>query len=66
MNELLDGHVKPNPLASLAGRLTDPQDRETYAELISYVGALPPSDEFPALPNYWAFSRSSANVCLTR
>ena len=30
---------------SLAGRLTDPQDRETYAALISYVNSLPPGDE---------------------
>jgi hypothetical protein len=35
----------PNALAGLAGRLTDPQDRETYAALISYVNSLPPGDE---------------------
>jgi hypothetical protein len=35
----------PNGLARLAGRLTDPQDRETYAALISYVNSLPPGDE---------------------
>jgi hypothetical protein len=32
-------------LATLAGRLTDPQDRETYAALILYVNSLPPGDE---------------------
>jgi hypothetical protein len=35
----------PNELGVLAGRLTDPQDRETYAALISYVNSLPPADE---------------------
>ena len=35
----------PNGLAGLAARLTDPQDRETYAALISYVNSLPPGDE---------------------
>lgn len=33
----------------LAGRLTDRQDRETYAALISYVNSLPPGDEFVRL-----------------
>lgn len=32
-------------ITSLAERLTEPQDRETYAALISHVNALPPSDE---------------------
>ena len=35
--------------ASLVGRLTDLQDREKYAALISYVRALPPGDEFRQL-----------------
>ncbi len=35
----------PNGLAALFGRLTDPQDRETYAALISFVDSLPPGDE---------------------
>jgi hypothetical protein len=39
----------PNALAGLAGRLTDPQDRETYAALISYVNSLPPGDELSRL-----------------
>jgi hypothetical protein len=53
MTPLLNGHgeTKPlalaqDPLASLAGRLTDLQDREKYAALRSYVHALPPTDEF--------------------
>lgn len=32
-------------LAGLAARLTTPDDRETYAALISYFEALPPGDE---------------------
>jgi hypothetical protein len=36
-------------LASMASRLTDPGDRETYSNLISYVQRLPPSDEFRQL-----------------
>jgi NTP pyrophosphatase (non-canonical NTP hydrolase) len=32
-------------LAGLAGRLTDPQDREAYARLLSYFDSLPPDDE---------------------
>ena len=32
-------------LADLAAKLTDPRDRETYAELIAYVRSLPPEDE---------------------
>ena len=38
-----------NGVAGLAARLTDPQDRETYAKVISYVHALPPGDEFKQL-----------------
>ena len=30
----------PDALASLAGRLTEPQDRETYAALVSYFDSL--------------------------
>ena len=33
------------PVIDLAGRLIDPQDRETYAALVSYVNSLPPGDE---------------------
>lgn len=33
------------PLINIAGRLIDPQDRETYAALVSYVNSLPPDDE---------------------
>jgi hypothetical protein len=33
------------PLASLVARLTDPHDRETYANLVSYFDSLPPDDE---------------------
>jgi hypothetical protein len=40
------GETTPDPLASLAGRLADLQDREKYAALLSYVRALPPTDEF--------------------
>jgi hypothetical protein len=37
--------TKQDAFSSLAGRLTEPQDRETYAPLISYVNSLPPGDE---------------------
>ena len=36
-------------IAGLAGRLTETQDRERYAALISYLNSLPPSDEFRKL-----------------
>ena len=51
MTPLLNGRggAQPDPLASLAGRLTDLQDREKYAALISYVRTLPPTDEFRQL-----------------
>lgn len=51
MNQLLNGHstTQSDPLASLAGRLIDPHDRERYASVISYVRALPPSDDFRQL-----------------
>lgn len=39
----------PNIIAGLAARLTDSQDRETYAALVSYVNELPPGDEFRQL-----------------
>ena len=39
----------PNVIAGLAARLTDSQDRETYAALVSYVNELPPGDEFRQL-----------------
>jgi hypothetical protein len=47
VTQLLNGtaHVTRDPLVSLVSRLTDPQDRETYAALISYFDSLPPGDE---------------------
>jgi hypothetical protein len=46
VTQLLNDHgpVEQN-LLSLAGHLTDPQDRERYAALISYFHSLPPGDE---------------------
>jgi len=35
----------PSPLAELVARLTDPHDRESYADLVSYFDSLPPDDE---------------------
>jgi hypothetical protein len=35
----------PRALSSLAARLTEPEDRETYAALISYFNSLPEQDE---------------------
>ena len=34
-----------SPLGDLVARLTDPHDRETYADLVSYFDSLPPEDE---------------------
>jgi hypothetical protein len=34
-----------SPLAGLVARLTDPHDRETYADLVSYFDSLPADDE---------------------
>ena len=52
MTPTLNGHTGSKPpgaaqgsLAALAGRLTDPEDRETYAALISYFDSLPPGDD---------------------
>jgi hypothetical protein len=39
----------PNLIAGLAARLTDSQDREAYAALVSYVNELPAGDEFRQL-----------------
>lgn len=39
----------PNVIASLAGRLTNTQDRETYSALMCYLNRLPASDEFRQL-----------------
>jgi hypothetical protein len=38
-----------NALAGLAGRLTDPQDRERYAAILTYLQRLPEEDEFSHL-----------------
>ena len=39
----------PNLIASLADRLTNTQDRETYSALMCYLNRLPPGDEFRQL-----------------
>ncbi len=39
----------PNVIASLADRLTNTQDRETYSALMCYLNRLPPGDEFRQL-----------------
>lgn len=54
---LLDGaaRMKPDPLASLAARLPDPQDREWFAGLVSYVQSLPPQDEFVQVAQLFGF-----------
>jgi hypothetical protein len=39
----------PNVIASLADRLTNTQDRETYSVLMCYLNRLPPGDEFRQL-----------------
>ena len=42
-------------LAGLAAQLTEPQDRETYAALISYFDSLPPGDELFRLAQLLGF-----------
>ncbi len=39
----------PSAMASLADRLTNTQDRETYSALMCYLNRLPPGDEFRQL-----------------
>jgi uncharacterized phage infection (PIP) family protein YhgE len=39
----------PNVIASLADRLTNTRDRETYSALMCYLNRLPPGDEFRQL-----------------
>jgi hypothetical protein len=39
----------PNVIASLADRLTNTQDRDTYSALMCYLNRLPPGDEFRQL-----------------
>jgi hypothetical protein len=47
--------AKPDALSSLAGRLPDPQDREWFASLVSYVDSLPPNDEFVKIAQLFGF-----------
>jgi len=42
-NQLLNGHA--DPLTHLADRVTDLEDRKSYAELIAHFRSLPPGDE---------------------
>lgn len=44
-----------SPLLSLAGRLTEPGDRETYAALISFIDKLSPTDELFRLAQLLGF-----------
>ncbi len=57
MTQRLDNQVRihQDPLLSLAARLTDTQDRETYAALISYFRSLPPGDELFRLAELLGF-----------
>ena len=41
--------TSPNVIASLADRLTNTQDRDTYSALMCYLNRLPPGDEFRQL-----------------
>ena len=47
--------AKQDPLSSLAQRLPDPQDREWYAGLVSYIQSLPPEDELVKLAQLFGF-----------
>jgi hypothetical protein len=47
--------TRPDALSSLAARLPDPQDREWFAQLVSYVDSLPPNDEFVKVAQLFGF-----------
>jgi hypothetical protein len=47
--------AKPNALSSLAAKLPDPQDREWFASLVSYVDSLSPEDEFVKIAQLFGF-----------
>jgi hypothetical protein len=47
--------AKQDPLSSLAQRLPDPQDRDWYAGLVSYIQSLPPEDELVQLAQLFGF-----------
>jgi len=51
----------PNVIAGLAARLTDSQDREAYAALVSYVNELPPDDEFAKVAKLLGFFTLMSN-----
>lgn len=44
-----------DPLSSLAARLPDPQDREWYAALVTYIHSLPPEDELVKVAQLFGF-----------
>ena len=44
-----------DPLSSLAARLPDPQDREWYAALVTYIHSLPPNDELVKVAQLFGF-----------
>lgn len=48
-------YAQPDPLTSLTTRLPDPQDREWFAGLVSYVQSLPPQDEFVQVAQLFGF-----------
>ncbi len=58
MNQASGNDVAPakhNPLKSLVERISDPQDREWFAQLVSYVNSLPPQDEFVKVAQLFGF-----------
>ena len=44
-----------DPLSSLAQRLPDPQDREWYGKLVSYIHSLEPTDELVKIAQLFGF-----------
>ncbi len=51
----MNGTGQADMLGTLAARLTDTQDRETYAELMSYLNSLPPGDELSRVAELFGF-----------
>ncbi|MGH9640351.1 MAG: hypothetical protein ACRD3Y_09840 [Bryobacteraceae bacterium] len=58
MTQLLLDHTaraEQDALSRLITRVSDPQDRESYAALVSYLHSLPPGDEFAKVAQLFGF-----------
>jgi len=55
MSPLAVDGTSQDALANLATRIPDPQDRQWFAEIVSYVQSLPPTDEFVKVAQLFGF-----------